>query len=129
LISIGFFTFLWGFDGAMVSQVCGLFLIDELFPKLVVLLFGVFEESATRNNANNLPKGSIAHETLHVGGPVERELSFAGYFFVRNVTKEEEHLVAKERKHGPTKTYTFRDAFFGKTLRGVETRSDLEHRH
>ena len=94
-MAINFFAILRGLDSAVMSQICRLLLIDELFPKVVVLLFGVFEEAATRNNANNLPKGSIAHETLHDGGPIEGERSSVGCWSVSDVTEEERHFTMK----------------------------------
>jgi hypothetical protein len=46
-ILLFFVVVLGRFDSAVTSQVRRLLLIDKLFPKLVVLLFGVFEEAAT----------------------------------------------------------------------------------
>jgi hypothetical protein len=77
-ILLFFVVVLGRLNSAMTSQVRRLLLIDELFPKFVVFLFGVFEEAAARNKANDLPKGSVAHETLHDGGPGERERSRDG---------------------------------------------------
>jgi hypothetical protein len=122
---------LGGFNGAVTGQVRRLLLIDELFPKFVVFLLGVFEEAATGNKANDLPKGSVAHETLHDGDPGGMERSRDGCFSVSDVTEEEKYFTRTKpvKNKGPTRTYTPCDAFAKRPLRGAKTRSDLEYRH
>lgn len=121
MVSVDLFAVLWWFDGAMMSQVCGLLLVDKLIPKVVVRLFGVFEEAASGSKANNLPEGSIAHEVRH-NGALEYYLSGSGVI-------EEERFLGLSRTTWPNEDiYTWR-CIFVQTLRGIEPRSDLEYRH
>jgi hypothetical protein len=85
-ILLFFVVVLGRLNSAMSSQVCRLLLIDKLFPEFVVFLLRVFEKAATGNKANDLPKGSVAHKTLHGGGPGESEHS-KGWVLCRLVTR------------------------------------------